>query len=94
MQPTVDDLATEGGKRFPIYGPATYVVLYNSNQGTFYSLCEAIWSHWMRIQQEQPDVDPDSVFYWIDLFAVSVAELAKPMSQQEHAQDMQAVRAP
>jgi hypothetical protein len=92
MQPTTEDLASDGSHRFPIYGPASYLVQYDSSQGSFYSLCEAIWSHWMRVQQEQPDLDPDSIFYWIDLFAMSASELAKPMCQQEHAQDLQAVR--
>lgn len=90
----MDELASDGADKFPVYGPSTYMVLYDGTQGSFYSLCEAIWSHWMRVQQEQPDVDPDSIFYWIDLFALSATEYAKPMCEQEHMQDMEAVRIP
>lgn len=35
--------------------------------------------HWMQLLHEQPGLEPDSVFYWIDIFALSPDGLSKPL---------------
>jgi hypothetical protein len=79
LQPAMQELAADERGRFAIYGPAAYIVVYNRTHN-FFEICEAIWAHWMRMQQERPDIDPDQIFYWIDIFALAPEDLSKPLS--------------
>lgn len=80
MQPAVQDLAVDERGRFAVYGPASFVVVYDRSKHNFYELCEAIWAHWMRLQQEHPEMDPQQVFYWLDIFAMPPEDLKQPLS--------------
>jgi hypothetical protein len=80
LQPKLSDLCTDEKGRFPIYGPASYVVAYNRDKNSFYEVCEAIWAHWMRIQHEQLALGADDVFYWIDVFAVPHKDVSQPVA--------------
>ena len=79
MQPATQDMACDEHGKFPIYGNATFVVVFDRAQHHFYEVCEAIWAHWMQLQHDNPDVDANSVFYWMDVFAMSHEEAHKPL---------------
>lgn len=79
MQPSLQELTSDEKGSFALYGPTTFIVAYDSSSASFYEVCEAIWAHWMRLLQAQPDLDADSVFYWIDILAMSPDDLAKPL---------------
>lgn len=79
MQPSLSELGTDEKGSFAVYGPTAFVVAYDSSSASFYEVCEAVWVHWMRLLHEQPGLDPDSVFYWIDIFALSPDGLSKPL---------------
>lgn len=79
MQPATQDMACDEHGKFPIYGKATFVVAFDRAQHHFYEVCEAIWAHWMQLQHENPDLDADNVFYWLDVFAFSPEEARKPL---------------
>jgi hypothetical protein len=73
-------MAADEHGSFAIYGPATFVVAFDRSQHNFYEICEAIWAHWMQLQQCNTNLDANNVFYWIDLFAMSPEEASKPLS--------------
>eukprot|EP00892_Ulva_mutabilis_P007108 jgi/Ulvmu1/476/UM001_0484.1 len=78
-RPTLAELTTDEKGSFPLYGPTAFVVVYDASSANFYEVCEAVWVHWMRLQQEQPGLDADSIFYWIDIFAMSPDERSRPL---------------
>lgn len=79
MQPRIQELAVDERGPFYIYGQTTFVVTYVRGRQSLYEVCEAVWGHWMRWQKRNPSLDPDSVFYWLDVFAVPAASLAQPL---------------
>ena len=79
MQPTLAELTTDEKGPFALYGPTAFLVAYDTGNCSFYEVCEAVWLHWMQLQQEHPGLDADSIFYWIDIFAMSPDELSRPL---------------
>lgn len=73
-------MAVDEHGQFAIYGPATFVVVFDRSQHHFYENCEAIWAHWMQLQHKNPELDARNVFYWIDMFAMSPDESHKPLA--------------
>lgn len=65
---------------------------YRRGADSFYELCEAIWAHWMQLQDEQPGMDADSVFYWIDIFAVPPKAVAEPLGALAQDGSLEQVR--
>jgi hypothetical protein len=92
MQPTLTDFTTDERGRFPMYGDVSFLVHYSRHKHCFFEVCEAVWAHWMRVQQEHPELDRDRIFYWIDIFALSQNQLAKPVSQFAEGGQLEAVR--
>jgi hypothetical protein len=80
VQPPLHDLTRDEKGDFRLYGPTAFAVAYDRAAHNFYELCEAVWDHWMRLQQACPGLDPDNVYYWIDVLAMSPADLCKPVS--------------
>jgi hypothetical protein len=81
----VQDMAVDEHGSFAIYGPATFVVVFDRAHHHFYEICEAIWAHWMQLQHGNPNLDASSVFYWIDLFAMSPEEASQPLGNYMEA---------
>lgn len=80
VQPRIQELASDERGPFHIYGQTTFVVTYVRAKQSLYEVCEAVWGHWMRWQKRNPHADPDSVFYWLDIFAIPAQSLARPLS--------------
>lgn len=80
VQARLGELCTDERGRFPVYGPATYAVITRRGADSFYEVCEAVWAHWQRVRAQQPDLDPDAVFYWLDALALPAAEFAAPVA--------------
>lgn len=48
----------------------------------------------MRLQEEQPEIDADAVFYWLDALALPAAQYAAPMATVAEGGALEQARIP